>query len=136
VLNVSLRILLPVPRTRHNGPPRRRGLNLLLARILDNPLRFNQRGDTIVANRLLDFPIRKDFQISRSNTSAHWFNHSDLKTLAVVLLSAEQEYRKHHGPLTRRFILTMDKVEKDDAGVYFLIKSCKLRIHRDGTNAI
>ena len=50
-------------------------------------MRFYQRGVIIVANRRIDFAIQKDFRISRSSSNACWFNHSGLKTLAVVLLS-------------------------------------------------
>ncbi|KAN0139452.1 hypothetical protein V8E53_002953 [Lactarius tabidus] len=55
-----------------------------------------------------------------SNT--HGFNYRDINTLANFLLGVEKEHCKHGGPLMRRFISTMDTIEKDSTGVYLLTK--------------
>lgn len=72
---------------------------------------FCKRGDIIVADRSVSFPIQKGMQISRS--TIRWFDHNDLKSLEDVLISVEKERKKRRGPLTRRFILTEGIFEKD-----------------------
>jgi serine palmitoyltransferase len=61
---------------------------------------FCKRGDIIVADRAVNFPIRKGIHASRS--IVRWFNHNDLDDLERVLSQLAKEER----PLTRRFIIT------------------------------
>jgi len=61
---------------------------------------FCKRGDIIVADRAVNFPIRKGIQASRS--IVRWFKHNDLDDLERVLSQLAKEER----PLTRRFIIT------------------------------
>lgn len=63
---------------------------------------FSKRGDIIVADKAVNYAIRKGIQISRSNV--RWYEHNDLEDLERVLRSVvkEQEGRA----LTRRFIVT------------------------------
>ena len=76
---------------------------------------FCKRGDTIVADRGVNFTIQKSIQISRS--TVRWYDHNDLKSLEDVLESVEKERKKRRGPLTRRFIVTEGIFEKDGAMV-------------------
>ncbi|KAI9446946.1 hypothetical protein BJY52DRAFT_392768 [Lactarius psammicola] len=64
---------------------------------------FAKRGDILVADRGIDFVIRRALQISRS--TVRWFDHNDLKSLEGVPPSIENERRKCRGLLLRRFIL-------------------------------
>ena len=61
---------------------------------------FCKRGDIIVADRAVNFPIRKGIHASRS--IVRWFNHNDMDDLERVLSQLAKEER----PLTRRFIVT------------------------------
>lgn len=61
---------------------------------------FCKRGDIIVADRAVNFPIRKGIQASRG--IVRWFQHNDMEDLERVLASLVAEDR----PLTRRFIIT------------------------------
>lgn len=63
---------------------------------------FCKRGDIIVADRAVNFSIRRGLQISRSNIK--WFNHGDMDDLERVMrrVASEQSQKK----LTRRFIVT------------------------------
>ncbi|KAF2168015.1 hypothetical protein M409DRAFT_21462 [Zasmidium cellare ATCC 36951] len=61
---------------------------------------FCKRGDIIVADRAVNFPIRKGIQASRS--IVRWFEHNDMDDLERVLAKLVSEKR----PLTRRFIIT------------------------------
>ncbi|KAL8936865.1 MAG: hypothetical protein Q9216_004708 [Gyalolechia sp. 2 TL-2023] len=63
---------------------------------------FAKRGDIIVADKAVNFAIRKGMQISRS--SIRWFEHNDMDDLQNVLASVVKEQAKK--PLTRRFIIT------------------------------
>ena len=74
-----------------------------------------KRGDTIVADRSINFAIQKGLQISRS--TVRWYDHNDLKSLEEFLLRVEKERRKRRGPLTRRFIVTEGIFEKDGSMV-------------------
>jgi len=64
---------------------------------------FCKRGDIIVADRAVNFSIRKGLQVSRS--TIRWFEHGSMKDLEDVLsrVAAEQAKKKQ---LTRRFIVT------------------------------
>ncbi|KAK0484472.1 serine palmitoyltransferase [Armillaria novae-zelandiae] len=72
---------------------------------------FCKRGDIIVADRGVSFPIQKALQISRS--TIRWYDHNDLKSLEEVLQSIEKDRKKRRAPLTRRFIVTEGIFEKD-----------------------
>ncbi|KAK4505059.1 hypothetical protein PRZ48_003022 [Zasmidium cellare] len=61
---------------------------------------FCKRGDIIVADRAVNFPIRKGIQASRN--IVRWFDHNDMGDLERVLAKLVSERR----PLTRRFIIT------------------------------
>ncbi|KAL8909318.1 MAG: hypothetical protein Q9207_000328 [Kuettlingeria erythrocarpa] len=63
---------------------------------------FSKRGDIIVADKAVNFAIRKGMQISRS--SIRWYEHNDMEDLQKVLASVVKEQAKK--PLTRRFIIT------------------------------
>jgi serine palmitoyltransferase len=72
---------------------------------------FCKRGDVIVADRCVNFPIQKGLQISRS--TIRWFDHNDMKSLEDVLESLEKDRRRRRAPLTRRFIVTEGIFERD-----------------------
>lgn len=63
---------------------------------------FCKRGDVIVADRAVNFSIRRGLQISRSNIK--WYDHGDMEDLERVMrrVASEQSHKK----LTRRFIVT------------------------------
>nr|POE92429.1 serine palmitoyltransferase 1 [Quercus suber] len=63
---------------------------------------FSKRGDIIVADKAVNFPIRKGLQISRSQV--RWFEHNDMEDLERVLKRVVKEGQGK--PLTRRFIVT------------------------------
>lgn len=63
---------------------------------------FSKRGDIIVADRAVNYPIRKGMQISRS--TVYWFEHNDMADLERVLQKVIREQRGKK--LTRRFIVT------------------------------
>lgn len=63
---------------------------------------FSKRGDIIVADKAVNFAIRKGIQISRS--TVRWYEHNDLEDLRRVLEKVVKEQAKK--PLTRRFIIT------------------------------
>lgn len=63
---------------------------------------FCKRGDVIVADRAVNFSIRRGLQISRSNIK--WYDHGDMDDLERVMRKvADDQSRKK---LTRRFIVT------------------------------
>jgi len=63
---------------------------------------FSKRGDIIVADRAVNYQIRKGMQIARS--AVYWYEHNDMADLERVLQKVvrSQKGRK----LTRRFIVT------------------------------
>lgn len=63
---------------------------------------FSKRGDIIVADKAVNFAIRKGIQISRS--TVRWYEHNDMDDLEAVLKKVTKEQAKK--PLTRRFIIT------------------------------
>ncbi|RMX72476.1 hypothetical protein D0869_14575 [Hortaea werneckii] len=63
---------------------------------------FSKRGDIIVADKAVNFPIRKGLQISRS--TVRWYEHNDMEDLERVLARVVKEGQGK--PLTRRFIVT------------------------------
>jgi serine palmitoyltransferase len=63
---------------------------------------FSKRGDIIVADKAVNFAVRKGIQISRS--TVRWYEHNDMEDLENVLKKVVKEQAKK--PLTRRFIIT------------------------------
>lgn len=63
---------------------------------------FCKRGDIIVADRAVNYSIRRGLEVSRSNIK--WYNHGDLDDLERVMRKVVQEQGKKK--LTRRFIVT------------------------------
>jgi 7-keto-8-aminopelargonate synthetase-like enzyme len=63
---------------------------------------FSKRGDIIVADKAVNYAIRKGIQISRS--TVRWYEHNDIEDMQRVLERVVREQRKK--PLTRRFIVT------------------------------
>ena len=63
---------------------------------------FSKRGDVIVADKAVNFAIRKGLQISRSQE--RWYEHNDMDDLERVLQRVIKEGAGK--PLTRRFIVT------------------------------
>jgi 7-keto-8-aminopelargonate synthetase-like enzyme len=63
---------------------------------------FSKRGDIIVADKAVNYAIRKGLQISRS--TVRWYEHNDMEDLERVLQKVIKEQAKK--PLTRRFIVT------------------------------
>jgi serine palmitoyltransferase len=63
---------------------------------------FSKRGDIIVADKAVNYAVRKGIQISRS--SVRWYEHNDMEDLERVLQKVVKEQAKK--PLTRRFIIT------------------------------
>lgn len=63
---------------------------------------FCKRGDVIVADRAVNFAIRKGLQICRS--TIRYYEHNDMEDLERVLQKVVKEQAKK--PLTRRFIVT------------------------------
>lgn len=63
---------------------------------------FSKRGDIIVADKAVNYSIRKGIQISRS--TVRWYEHNDMADLRRVLERIIKEQGKK--PLTRRFIIT------------------------------
>lgn len=65
---------------------------------------FAKRGDIIVADKAVNFAIRKGLQISRSTIK--WYKHNDMADLERVLSNVVTEHIRTKKPLTRRFIVT------------------------------
>ncbi|KAM3086422.1 serine palmitoyltransferase component [Clarireedia jacksonii] len=63
---------------------------------------FCKRGDIIVADRAVNYSIRKGLQISRS--TVRYYDHNNMEDLERVLQKVVKEQAKR--PLTRRFIVT------------------------------
>jgi serine palmitoyltransferase len=63
---------------------------------------FSKRGDIIVADKAVNYAIRKGLQISRS--TVRWYEHNDLDDMERVIAKVVKEQAKK--PLTRRFIVT------------------------------
>lgn len=61
---------------------------------------FAKRGGVIVADKAVNYAIRKGLQICRSNI--RWYEHNDMEDLERVL----QRVTKEPKMLTRRFIVT------------------------------
>jgi serine palmitoyltransferase len=63
---------------------------------------FSKRGDIIVADKAVNYSIRKGLQISRSTVK--WYEHNDMEDLERVLAGIVKDQARK--PLTRRFIVT------------------------------
>jgi 7-keto-8-aminopelargonate synthetase-like enzyme len=63
---------------------------------------FSKRGDIIVADKAVNFAIRKGLQICRSKVL--WYEHNDMEDLERVLAKVVKDQARK--PLTRRFIVT------------------------------
>jgi serine palmitoyltransferase len=63
---------------------------------------FSKRGDIIVADKAVNYSIRKGLQISRS--TVYWYEHNDMADLERTLRKIVKEQAKK--PLTRRFIVS------------------------------
>lgn len=63
---------------------------------------FSKRGDIIVADKAVNYSIRKGIQISRS--TVRWYEHNDMEDLQRVVQTVIKEQGKKE--LTRRFIIT------------------------------
>lgn len=63
---------------------------------------FSKRGDIIVADKAVNYSIRKGLQISRSQV--RWYEHGDMGDLERVLARVQKE-QASKGVLTRRFIV-------------------------------
>lgn len=63
---------------------------------------FSKRGDIIVADKAVNYSIRKGIQISRS--TVRWYEHNDMEDLQRVVENVIKEQGKK--TLTRRFIIT------------------------------
>lgn len=64
---------------------------------------FCKRGDVIIADKGVNYAIRKGLQVSRSNIK--WYNHGDMADLEKVMATVVKEQAKAK-KLTRRFIVT------------------------------
>ncbi|KAL6400362.1 Serine palmitoyltransferase 1 [Ilyonectria robusta] len=64
---------------------------------------FCKRGDVIIADREVNYPIRKGLEVSRSNI--RWYNHNDMDDLERVMQAVVKEQAKAK-KLTRRFVVT------------------------------
>lgn len=63
---------------------------------------FCKRGDIIIADKQVNYSIRKGLEASRSNIK--WFNHNDMEDLERVMQKVVKEQAGKK--LTRRFIVT------------------------------
>ena len=63
---------------------------------------FSKRGDIIVADKSINYSIRKGLQISRS--TVRWYEHNDLEDMERVLAKITKE--QANKPLVRKFIVT------------------------------
>lgn len=63
---------------------------------------FAKRGDIIVADKAINYAVRKGLQISRS--TVRWYEHNDMADLERVLATLVREQARK--PLTRRFIVS------------------------------
>lgn len=64
---------------------------------------FCKRGDVIIADKEVNYSIRKGLEVSRSNI--RWFNHCDMDDLERVMKAVVNEQAKAK-KLTRRFVVT------------------------------
>ncbi|CAJ2508834.1 Uu.00g138600.m01.CDS01 [Anthostomella pinea] len=74
---------------------------------------FCKRGDVIVADRMVNYSIRKGLEASRS--TIRWYKHNDMEDLEQVMRKVAQEQAKKR-ILTRRFIVT--------EGIFEMVGDC------------
>lgn len=74
---------------------------------------FAKRGDTVVADRNVNFAIQKGLQIARCTVK--WYDHNDMEDLERQLQMVESEAKRKGGPLKRRFIISEGIFENDGA---------------------
>ncbi|KAI9844454.1 MAG: serine palmitoyltransferase component [Sclerophora amabilis] len=84
---------------------------------------FSKRGDIIVADKAVNYAIRKGIQVSRS--TVWWYNHNDMEDLERVLARVTKEQAKK--ALTRRFIVT-EGISETVGDVVDLPKLIELRL--------
>lgn len=64
---------------------------------------FCKRGDVIVADKMVNYSIRKGLEASRS--SIRWYDHNDMADMERVMKKVAEEQAKKR-ILTRRFVVT------------------------------
>ncbi|KAI2602685.1 aminotransferase class I and II [Hypoxylon sp. NC1633] len=74
---------------------------------------FCKRGDVIVADKMVNYSIRKGLEASRSNIK--WYEHNDMEDLERVMKKVVEEQSKKK-ILTRRFIVT--------EGIFEMVGDC------------
>ncbi|GAW24143.1 hypothetical protein ANO14919_137240 [Xylariales sp. No.14919] len=74
---------------------------------------FCKRGDVIVADKMVNYSIRKGLEASRS--VIRWYNHNDMADLERIMAKVDEEQTKRK-VLTRRFIVT--------EGVFEMVGDC------------
>jgi len=74
---------------------------------------FCKRGDVIVADRMVNYSIRKGLEASRS--TIRWYKHNDMVDLERVMKKVAEEQAKRK-ILTRRFIVT--------EGIFEMVGDC------------
>lgn len=82
---------------------------------------FCKRGDIIVADKQVNYSIRKGLEISRCQVK--WFNHNDMEDLEKVMKQVVRDQAKKK--LTRRFIVTegLFELTGDSANLPKLVSS-------------
>jgi serine palmitoyltransferase len=88
---------------------------------------FCKRGDIIIADKAVNFAVRKGMQISRS--TIRWYEHNDMVDLENVLKKVVKEQSKK--PLTRRFIITEGLFENigDVVDLPKLVRLTRILLH-------
>jgi serine palmitoyltransferase len=87
---------------------------------------FCKRGDVIVADKQVNYSIRKGLEISRSQVK--WFNHNDMEDLENIMKQVARDQSKKK-TITRRFIVTEGLFEMvgDSANLPKLVSKKKKR---------
>ncbi|KAI0394466.1 aminotransferase class I and II [Xylariaceae sp. FL0594] len=98
---------------------------------------FCKRGDVIVADRMVNYSIRKGLEASRS--TIRWYKHNDMADLEHVMKKVAEEQAKRK-ILTRRFIVTEGLFEmvgdcSDLPKLIELKEKYKFRLALDETNS-
>ncbi|TGJ79311.1 hypothetical protein E0Z10_g9453 [Xylaria hypoxylon] len=98
---------------------------------------FCKRGDVIVADRMVNYSIRKGLEASRS--TIRWYSHNDMADLERVMAKVAEEQSKRKA-LTRRFIVTEGLFEmvgdcSDLPKLIELKEKYKFRLALDETNS-
>ncbi|RYC58019.1 hypothetical protein CHU98_g8189 [Xylaria longipes] len=98
---------------------------------------FCKRGDVIVADKMVNYSIRKGLEASRS--TIRWYNHNDMADLERVMKKVAEEQAKKK-ILTRRFVVTEGLFEmigdcSDLPKLVELKEKYKFRLALDETNS-